>query len=206
MRSQTERPTIETKDEQTSTASQSGLGIPETQRPPRLLDQLRHALRSRHYSGRTEECYRRWVKQFVIFHNMRHPTDMGETEINKFLTRLALEDKVSSSTQNQALCAILFLYRYVLNREIGDLGQIIRARRHALARKYPNASCEWRWQFVFPQKTRWVDPLRKNQGRHHTYPSIMQKAVKAAVDETGIAKRATCHTLRHNADTWIMPS
>jgi integron integrase len=96
---------------------------------PKLLDRLRETLRSRHYSRRTEQSYCHWVKRFIFFHNTRHPAEMAEPEINAYLTHLAVKDKVSASTQNQALSALLFLYRYVLNREIGDLGEVIRARK-----------------------------------------------------------------------------
>ena len=96
---------------------------------PMLLDRLREALRSRHYSHRTEETYCHWVKRFIFFHNVRNPVEMSEPEINAFLTHLAVKGNVSASTQNQALSAILFLYRHVLGRQIGDLGDVIRARR-----------------------------------------------------------------------------
>jgi integrase len=96
---------------------------------PKLLDQLREALRARHYSRRTEQTYCLWVKRFIYFHNVRHPAEMAEPEINAFLTHLAVREKVSASTQNQALSALLFLYRRVLDREIGDLGEVIRARK-----------------------------------------------------------------------------
>jgi integron integrase len=95
----------------------------------KLLHQLGDALRSRHYSRRTEQTYCQWVKRFVRFHNLRHPSDMAEPEINAFLTHLALKEKVSASTQNQALSAMLFLYRHVIGREVGDLGEVIRARK-----------------------------------------------------------------------------
>ena len=100
-----------------------------TGRKPKLLEQLRQALRSRHYSRRTEQTYCQWVKRFIYFHKVRHPAEMGEPEINAFLTHLAVKERVSASTQNQALSAILFLYRYVLKRKIGDLGEVIRARK-----------------------------------------------------------------------------
>ncbi len=80
---------------------------------PRLLTRMREALRSRHYSRRTEQTYCSWVKRFIFFHNVRHPAEMGEPEINAFLTYLAVKGKVSASTQNQALSALLFLYRHV---------------------------------------------------------------------------------------------
>jgi len=96
---------------------------------PKLLDQLREALRARHYGWRTERTYCLWVKRFIIDHHVRHPVEMAEPEINAFLTHLAVNQSVSASTQNQALSALLFLYRNVLGREIGDLGEVIRARK-----------------------------------------------------------------------------
>jgi len=101
----------------------------EVKQAPKLLDRLQQALRSRHYSRRTEQIYRQWVKRFIFFHNIRHPGEMGEQEINSFLTHLAVQEKISASTQNQALCALLFLYRHVIGREIGNLGEVIRARK-----------------------------------------------------------------------------
>ena len=102
---------------------------PQAARPPKLLDRLCEALRSRHYSRRTDQAYRHWAKRFIFFHHVRHPAEMAEPEINAFLTHLAVKEKVSASTQNQALSALLFLYRYVLGHEVGDLGDMIRARR-----------------------------------------------------------------------------
>ena len=102
---------------------------PAPAQKPKLLDRLSEALRSRHYSRRTEQSYAHWVKRFIFFHNKRHPAEMGEPEINAYLTHLEVKEKVSASTQNQALSALLFLYRHVLGREIGDLGEVIRARK-----------------------------------------------------------------------------
>ena len=96
---------------------------------PKLLDRLRLALRSRHYSRSTEKTYLMWVRRFIFFHEVRHPAEMAEPEINAFLTHLAVEKRVSASTQNQALSALRFLYRHVLDREVGDLGEVIRARK-----------------------------------------------------------------------------
>ncbi len=91
-----------------------------------LLDQLRTALRARHYSRRTEEAYCHWVRRYVRFHSIRHPVDLGDKEINAFLTHLVVDEHVSPSTQTQALSALLFLYRHVLGREVGEL-DLVRA-------------------------------------------------------------------------------
>ncbi len=103
--------------------------MPQPPRPPKLLDQLRHAIRVRHMSLATEKTYVQWVRRFILFHSKRHPIEMAEKEVNAYLTHLATERGVSASTQKQALCAILFLYRHVLDRQPGDLGDLIRARR-----------------------------------------------------------------------------
>jgi integron integrase len=281
---------------------------PRAHRGPKLLDRVRYAIRARHYSVSTERAYVGWIKRFILYHYKRHPLEMGEKEITSFLSHLAVERHVSASTQNQALSAILFLYRHVLHREIGDLGDIVRARRpkrlpvvmtreevravlshlqgdkwliasimygaglrlmeclrlrvqdidfaanqiivrdgkgfkdritmlpvgvkepllrhlkavrevykrdltdgygrilmpYALARKYPNAAAEWRWQWVFPQKHRWKNRNTGEQGRHHIDMSIVQRAVKEAVARSGINKRASCHTFRHSFATHLL--
>src|SRR5918996_2316194 len=84
----------------------------------KLLDQYRDALRVKHYSPRTEDTYILWVKNFILYHNKRHPKEMGISEIGQFLAHLASEKEVSASTQNQAFSAILFLYRHVLHTEL----------------------------------------------------------------------------------------
>ncbi|WP_026370192.1 integron integrase [Kallotenue papyrolyticum] len=95
--------------------------------PPKLLDQVRAAIRLKHYSSRTEAAYVQWIKRFVLFHNKRHPNGLGAAEVEVFLTHLAVADHISASTQNQALAALLFLYREVLHRELGAI-DAVRAR------------------------------------------------------------------------------
>ena len=95
----------------------------------RLLDRVKQATRVRHYSLRTEQVYVSWIKKFIRFHNNRHPCEMGELEITRFLTYLATERNVSASTQNQALSAILFLYREVLKEHIPWLDDVVRAKK-----------------------------------------------------------------------------
>src|SRR3989475_8616557 len=96
---------------------------------PRLLDRVRTALRSRHYSRRTEEAYVAWIRRYILFHGKRHPSGMGAPEITRFLTSLAVDGKVAASTQNQALSALLFLYRAVLELEVPWLDGLVYARR-----------------------------------------------------------------------------
>lgn len=275
---------------------------------PKLLDMLRSALHARHYSRRTEQAYCYWVRRYIRFHKLRHPAEMAEPEMNSFLTHLAVEEKISASTQNQALAALLFLYRHVLGRKVGDLGEVVRARKPmrlpvvmtreevravldnlsgdrwlmaslmygaglrlseclrlrvqeldfarnlilirdgkgskdrvtmlpgslraplqehlkkvklvherdladgwgavrlpmALDRKYPNAPREWCWQWVFPQENRWKNDRTGEQGRHHVDASLVQRAVREAVLNAGIRRRATCHTFRHSFATHLL--
>ena len=273
-----------------------------------LMTQMRVALRSRHYSRRTEQAYCLWVKRFVRFHGLRHPHELAESEINAFLTHLAVDRHVAASTQNQALAGLLFLYRHVLGRPLGDLGEVVRARQprrlpvvltrdeakavlaqldgevlliawllygsglrlteclrlrvqdidferrevmvrdgkggkdrvtmlprslaprlqahlaairrlqrsdlaagwgrvtvpDAIERKYPRAPADWRWQWVFPQRSRWRDPQTGAQGRHHVHETVVQRAVRDAVSRAGVVKRAGCHTLRHSFATHLL--
>jgi integron integrase len=96
---------------------------------PRLLHEVRTAIRTRHYSRRTEETYVNWIKRFILFHNKRHPASMGADEVNRFLSGLATEGHVAAATQNQALSAILFLYRHVLHDPLPWIEDIVRAQR-----------------------------------------------------------------------------
>lgn len=277
-------------------------------RPPGLIQRYREELQVRHFARRTVSSYEQWLRRFLRFHQMRHPRQMGEAEINAFLSHLATEERVSASTQNQALAALLFLYRTVLGGDVGNLEGVIRARKrqrlpvvltvgevrgvlhhldgaealvakllygsglrlmealrlrikdvdldqrcitvrcgkgdkdrrtvlpsslvdplkqhvnevqhqhqndlsagwgavelpHALERKYRNAAKEWGWQWLFPQGRRWRDPRQNIEGRHHLDPSLVQRAVRAAVQAAGISKPATCHTFRHSFATHLL--
>ena len=95
---------------------------------PKLLDQVRAKIRLKHYSIRTEKAYVDWIKRYIFFHNKRHPMEMGAHEMEQFLNNLAVEKKVSASTQNQALSVLIFLYREVLNKEIDWLTNLERAK------------------------------------------------------------------------------
>jgi integron integrase len=274
----------------------------------RLLDQVRAAIRVRHYSPRTEEAYVAWVRRFILFHGKRHPLEMGEPEVGAFLSDLAVRGQVSASTQNQALGALTFLYRHVLRRPFGELGETVRARgperlpvalsRHevrrvlselrdqnwivagllygaglrlseclelrvkdldfdrrqivvrrgkgdkdravplpalvvpaleghlrrvremfeadqragvggvtlpdSLGRKYPNASREWPWQFVFPAARVCRDPRWGGPNRFHLHETAIQREVAAAVRRAGLGKRVSCHTFRHSFATHLL--
>jgi integron integrase len=250
----------------------------------------------RHLSPRTEQQYVHWIRRYIRYHGMQHPLELGQHRIVAFLGDLATNQRVSASTQNQALAAVLFLYRDVLRRPVPWMEGITRAKRpgrvpvvltreevaevlrhlqgvpwlvaammygtglrlmecltlrvkdldfriheirlrrgkgardrvtmlpevlgaplqahldqvrargivkvpmpDALDRKFPGASEEWGWQWVFPASTVGPDGLR-----HHLHPTAIQRAFKAAVRAAAIHKRATCHTLRHSFATHLL--
>ena len=115
--------------------NRAGFLVRETASPapsrPRLLDRVRATIRARHYSRRTEKAYVAWIRRFILFHHKRHPAEMGGAEVTQFLSALAVDRNVAASTQNQALSAILFLYRDVLEQELPWIDDIVRSKRAA---------------------------------------------------------------------------
>lgn len=100
----------------------------EQPNPPKLLDRVRQAIRLKHYSYRTEQTYVNWITRYILFHDKRHPKEMGVTEVEAFLSHLAIIDNVAASTQNQALSALLFLYKFVLEQELPSV-DALRAKK-----------------------------------------------------------------------------
>ena len=110
-------------------AVEGGDPAPTPLRPPKLLERMRQHLRTRHYSIRTEEAYIDWARRFILFHDKRHPQDMGAAEVGVFLTHLAVDRQVSASTQNQAKAALLYLYKQVLGVDLPWLDEVVQAKR-----------------------------------------------------------------------------
>ena len=273
-----------------------------------LFEVAREKMRTRHLALRTEQAYLQWMRRYVKFHGLKHPRDMGVAEIEAFLSNLAVVGKVASSTQNQALQALLFLYRHVLGVDLPWLDHVTRAwkpkrlpvvlsmtevravlaqldgtcwlianllygsglrlmeahrlrikdvvlergelivrdakggrdrvtvlpatvivplREHlaklftrfenerrqrapgatlptALARKYPNATTQWGWQWLFPSSSLCRDPYTGGFTRYHQHEKIVQRAVQTAVHKAKILQPASCHTFRHCFATHLL--
>jgi hypothetical protein len=132
------------------------------------LDQLREALRARGYSPQAEGTYCQWVKRFISFHNVRHPAEMAEPEITAFLNHLAEKHQVSASMQGQALSALLFLYRHIIGREVGDQGNF--ARVDALA--------DGRLQWVSLGNMDGKNSETGDEGQSQVHETLLQSAIK----------------------------
>ncbi len=274
----------------------------------KLVNVMTEAFRTEHYAYRTEESYVYWIKRFISFHGNKHPRELGADEIQQFLSNLAIQYCVAASTQNQALSAILFLYKKVLCIDLPWMEEVTRARRpkrvpivmtrtevsrvlalmegrywlmasllygsglrmseclrlrvqdidfeflqitirggkgekdrftvlpellvsqiqgqvkevrrlmnrdiamgkngvslpYAIDRKYRKASLSLKWQYLFPSSRYSYFKHNHSRRRHHCHASGLSRAVKYAVEESGINKRATTHTFRHSFATHLI--
>ena len=281
---------------------------PLQKQSPKLIEQVQSTIRVRHYSYRTEQAYCYWIKSYILFHNKQHPINLSASDVAQFLTYLATQRNVAPATQNQALNALVFLYKNVLYKPLGDIKGVERAKRekrtpvvfsrhevtqifshlkgtmhtaagllygsglrlreclnlrikdidfdraeitvrsgkgkkdrvtmlppslreelekaiasskhyhdldvtegfndvslpYALERKYPNASKEFRWKFLFPSYKRSTDPQTGVIRRHHISADSLQRAMKNAINQSLIMKQGSCHTLRHSFATHLL--
>lgn len=191
--------------------------VPTERTRPRLLDQVRAAIRLRHYSRRTEGTYVGWIRRYIVFHGKRHPREMGPPEVAVFLTHLAERAHVVRDGKGakdrpvplpvmamDALVRQMDEVRRLHQRDLAaGYGRVMLP--DALARKYPNAAAEFRWQFVFPAARLCRDPRWGSPSRYRLHESAVQRAVAEAATLARIDKRVSCHVFRHHADSRIMP-
>ena len=192
-----------------------------TTRPPRLLDQVRAAIRLRHYSRRTEEAYVCWIRRYIVFHGKRHPREMRSPEVAAFLSHLAERGGVAASTQNQALCALLFLYRHVLDRPLGPLPGVAWAKKSShvpvvlsqdeVARVLDHLrGSTWlvvvllygaglRLNECLDLRVQWGPP-----SRYRLHESAVQRALVDVARLAGIEKRVSCHVFRRSFATHLL--
>lgn len=151
---------------------------------PRLRDQVHAIIRVNHYSIRTEKTYWYWVRYFIRFHQMKHPRDMGPREVNEFLTWLAVHRNVAAATQSQALNALVFLYGKVLDKPLGEIGEVIRSKK-PLPGRVRHPGLERQLPVRRLQPPHWQDRLRHNNGEHRPgrrWPgNCLQPALPGAV-------------------------
>jgi site-specific recombinase XerD len=202
--------------------------LPQDSPPKKLLERLRDVIRAKHYSIRTEDAYHDWVKRFTlrVFHNKCHPETMGVPEINIFLTHLAVQENVSASTQNQALNAIVFLYREVLHLELDGPIRPVRAKQPErlpvvlskaealIVINQLSGDLRLMAQLLYGSGLRLMECLRASRlstdprtgqiRRHHLDESVLQKGVRAAAQHAKLVKRVTCHTFRHSFATHLL--
>lgn len=176
---------------------------------PKLLEQVRNKLRAKHYSYRTEQQYIAWIRRFVLHNDKRHPQDMAGPEVERFLTHLAVERRVAASTQNQAMSALLFLYRHVLDVELPWLEDVVRARRPAKlpvvlsSQEVTRLLCHMDGQFLLIAQLLYGGGLRLMEALRlrvkdidFEYSQILVRDGKGAKDRVTVLPAATLETLQ----------